>query len=64
MYACIHEIGASFFEGVRRLEDRSLTFRDPPRHAGIRESYRASVAYGDARHSESLFTVPSSCIWQ
>jgi hypothetical protein len=30
MYACIPEIGGGFFQGVRRLEDRSLTFRDPP----------------------------------
>jgi hypothetical protein len=30
MYACIHETEAGFFEGVCRLEDRPLTFRDPP----------------------------------
>jgi len=30
MYACILEIGCGFFEGVSRLENRPLTFRDPP----------------------------------
>src|SRR5215218_2808223 len=30
MYACIPEIGGRFFEGVYRLENRLLTFREPP----------------------------------
>ncbi len=30
MYACIHGIGSGFFAGVCRVEDRPLTFRDPP----------------------------------
>jgi len=30
MYACIRGTGRGFFERVRRLEDRSPTFRDPP----------------------------------
>ena len=30
MYACICETGRGFFAGVCRLEDRPLTFRDPP----------------------------------
>ncbi len=41
MYACPHEIGRGFFEGVRGLEDRPLTFRDPP-HPAVRELTRAS----------------------
>jgi hypothetical protein len=36
MYACILEYGRGFFEGVCRLENRLLSFRDPP-HPGIRE---------------------------
>jgi hypothetical protein len=30
MYACIHKISGGFFEGMCGLEDRPLTFRDPP----------------------------------
>ena len=30
MYACIPEIGGGFFEGVCRVEDRPLAFRNPP----------------------------------
>jgi hypothetical protein len=30
MYACIPENGRGFIEGVCKLDDRSLTFRDPP----------------------------------
>jgi len=37
MYACTCEPGRGFFEGVCRLEERQLTFRDPPRPS-IRES--------------------------
>jgi hypothetical protein len=30
MYACFLENGRGFIEGVCKLDDRSLTFRDPP----------------------------------
>jgi hypothetical protein len=30
MYACIHEIGSGFFEGVRSLQDRPLFFATHP----------------------------------
>src|SRR5215217_1237388 len=32
MYACVHETGVEFFEGVGRLEERPPTSRDPPHH--------------------------------
>src|SRR5215213_8266359 len=34
MYACIRGSGRGFFSGVCNLEDRSLTFRDPPHPGG------------------------------
>jgi hypothetical protein len=30
MYACIHEIGARFFEGVCPSSNATANFRDPP----------------------------------
>jgi hypothetical protein len=42
MYACVFETRRGFFEGVYRLADRPLTFRDPP-HSSIRELTRASL---------------------
>ena len=30
MYACAHGTEGGFFEGVCRLEDQPITFRDPP----------------------------------
>jgi hypothetical protein len=36
MYACIRETWSGFFEGVCGLEDRPLTFRDPPPRCGSR----------------------------
>jgi hypothetical protein len=30
MYACVLGTSGGFFEGVCRLEDRPLIFRDPP----------------------------------
>jgi hypothetical protein len=65
MYACISEIGHRFFEGVCRLEDRPLTFRDPSHHALPREvalndtpwlpyrfSFRQNRGYGVRRTEE------------
>jgi hypothetical protein len=44
MYACIRRIGCGFFEGVCRLENRPLTFRDPPpHHTALREWFYAST---------------------
>jgi hypothetical protein len=37
MYACIHETGGGFFEGVRALNDQACISSDPPPpcHSGI-----------------------------
>ena len=37
MYACVHEIGSGFFEGVYAPSDASANFRDPPPARNARE---------------------------
>jgi hypothetical protein len=43
MYAYVLEIGRGFFEGVRRLEDRPIAFRDPPPLAIRKSSYASTI---------------------
>ncbi len=53
MYAYTCETGAGLFEGMCRLENRPLTFRDLS-HPAVREWLEASIPSGVVRHGEPV----------
>jgi hypothetical protein len=56
MYACIHETERGFFQGVCGLENRPLTFRDPPPHQSrvARNSIILSEAVSYTRSARTI----------
>ena len=54
MYAYTCETGAGLFEGMCRLENPPLAFRDPPLPYSLREWLEASIPSGVVRHGEPV----------